>query len=442
MGAGRYRPSLGPADPRSDGRCRDVRYARTRWGTRCDAGLRGPVRPPAAPDPASRRSTSGRSRSRRSSTRTSPSSSACDDARPRRRHRVPAHRRDARRAQGPAPAARASRTLELDEELLRFEERDLLLARLLECKTFKDAADALAGADAAAPTAASPRVAGPEEPLPLAGARPARARRGSSALRGRGARVLAAPPARASSTPSTSRPIRASVARRDRRRCSTACRRGSRCTFRDARRRRRRPASRSIVRFLAVLELYKQGVVDLEQFENFGDAARCAALVGGRRTALDDGERRRLGRRAEPRRAGDRARTPKRRAATTSTIRRSTPRADEARRADRGGRARAPTEPVEPRVARRARRAAGRRRSRRSATSSPRGVRGDAAAASCSRASPAATASRRIPTSRRTSSGSCSKASTCASRARRSRRSRSSRTSSRSRAGRSRRSAA
>ena len=35
--------------------------------------------------------------------------------------------------------------LELDEELLRFEERDLLLARLLECKTFKDAAKALEG---------------------------------------------------------------------------------------------------------------------------------------------------------------------------------------------------------------------------------------------------------------------------------------------------------
>jgi segregation and condensation protein A len=32
---------------------------------------------------------------------------------------------------------------ELDEELLRFEERDLLLARLLECKTFKDAARVL-----------------------------------------------------------------------------------------------------------------------------------------------------------------------------------------------------------------------------------------------------------------------------------------------------------
>ena len=33
---------------------------------------------------------------------------------------------------------------ELDEELMRFEERDLLLARLLECKTFKDAARVLA----------------------------------------------------------------------------------------------------------------------------------------------------------------------------------------------------------------------------------------------------------------------------------------------------------
>ena len=33
--------------------------------------------------------------------------------------------------------------VELDEELLRFEERDLLLARLLECKTFKDAARAM-----------------------------------------------------------------------------------------------------------------------------------------------------------------------------------------------------------------------------------------------------------------------------------------------------------
>src|SRR5690349_16829726 len=34
-------------------------------------------------------------------------------------------------------------TVDLDEELALWSERDLLLARLLECKTFKDAADEL-----------------------------------------------------------------------------------------------------------------------------------------------------------------------------------------------------------------------------------------------------------------------------------------------------------
>ena len=53
--------------------------------------------------------------------------------------------------------------LELDEELLRFEERDLLLARLLECKTFKDAAKALEGLMRRADRSV-PRTAGPEEP--------------------------------------------------------------------------------------------------------------------------------------------------------------------------------------------------------------------------------------------------------------------------------------
>src|SRR3954467_15961058 len=53
---------------------------------------------------------------------------------------------------------------ELDEELLRFEERDLLLARLLECKTFKDAARALEGRIRRADRSV-PRTAGPEEPF-------------------------------------------------------------------------------------------------------------------------------------------------------------------------------------------------------------------------------------------------------------------------------------
>ena len=47
--------------------------------------------------------------------------------------------------------------VDLDEELALWEERDLLLARLLECKTFKDAAVVLAGlADDAGPVVAPP----------------------------------------------------------------------------------------------------------------------------------------------------------------------------------------------------------------------------------------------------------------------------------------------
>ena len=53
---------------------------------------------------------------------------------------------------------------ELDEELLRFEARDLLLARLLECKTFKDAAAAVASLISRADRSL-PRTAGPEEPF-------------------------------------------------------------------------------------------------------------------------------------------------------------------------------------------------------------------------------------------------------------------------------------
>src|SRR5262245_60761845 len=54
--------------------------------------------------------------------------------------------------------------LDLDEELLRFEQRDLLLARLLECKTFKDAAAALQSLSRRAERSL-PRVVGPEEPF-------------------------------------------------------------------------------------------------------------------------------------------------------------------------------------------------------------------------------------------------------------------------------------
>jgi segregation and condensation protein A len=54
--------------------------------------------------------------------------------------------------------------VDLDEELMRFEERDLLLARLLECKTFQDAARVMSERLQTA-SRSVPRTAGPEEPF-------------------------------------------------------------------------------------------------------------------------------------------------------------------------------------------------------------------------------------------------------------------------------------
>jgi segregation and condensation protein A len=71
--------------------------------------------------------------------------------------------------------------IDLDDELALWEERDLLLARLLECKTFKDVAQVLSSlADTAAKC--FPRIAGLDErfaelaPDPLEGLNPARLR--------------------------------------------------------------------------------------------------------------------------------------------------------------------------------------------------------------------------------------------------------------------------
>src|SRR5262249_38987090 len=72
--------------------------------------------------------------------------------------------------------------VDLDEEFGVWEERDLLLARLLECKTFKDAAEVLDRLRATA-SQAYPRCSGPEErylgltPDLLAGLTPHRLRR-------------------------------------------------------------------------------------------------------------------------------------------------------------------------------------------------------------------------------------------------------------------------
>ena len=155
---------------------------------------------------------------------------------------------------------------EAEEELALLEERDLLLARLLECKTFKDAARALEGRMRKADRSV-PRTAGPEEPYrwmapdPLERVRP-------DALRAAALRMLAAAPAVIVDTDHVA-PVRASV--RDAvesvlRLLPESEPMSFRALVSGAPHR-----LEVIVRFLAVLELYKQGMVDILQFTNFGE---------------------------------------------------------------------------------------------------------------------------------------------------------------------------
>ena len=156
--------------------------------------------------------------------------------------------------------------LDLDEELALWEERDLLLARLLECKTFKDAARELERMAGVAGRS-YPRVAGLEErflglmPDLLEGVTPDELRR--SFLRA----MTPKPSVRV--TLDHVAPIRASV--RDAViELLDELPRAGRITF------RRLTAGLGdrleiVVRFLAVLELFKQGAVDLDQAEAFGE---------------------------------------------------------------------------------------------------------------------------------------------------------------------------
>jgi segregation and condensation protein A len=169
---------------------------------------------------------------------------------------------------------------ELDEELLRFEERDLLLARLLECKTFKDAARAIDSLVRRADRSL-PRRAGPEEPFASITPDPLE-RVAPSKLLAVVLRALAAKP-EATIEVEHIAPIRASV--RDAVETVLAA-----LPHRDPVPFRQLVADaptrlETIVRFLAVLELYKQGVIDLEQFDNFAEL-RVRRLREGE-TALD-----------------------------------------------------------------------------------------------------------------------------------------------------------
>lgn len=155
---------------------------------------------------------------------------------------------------------------DLDEEFAMWEERDLLLARLIECKTFKDVARVFAVlADDA--DLSFPRTVGPDERF--AGLLP-------DLLEGTSVRRLQSAAIRAF-TPKPEpivdlfhvTPIKITVADAVTELIDELPRVG-RISF------RRLTADLGerievIVRFLAVLELFKQGHVELDQPERFGD---------------------------------------------------------------------------------------------------------------------------------------------------------------------------
>jgi len=156
--------------------------------------------------------------------------------------------------------------VDLDEELALWEERDLLLARLLECKMFKDAATVL---NQLAVTAglAVPRTVGPDErfaalmPDLLEGVTPQRLH--AALLRA----LTPRPVPRVDLHHVT--PITLTVADAVAELIDELPRVG-RITF-AALTADLVERIEVIVRFLAILELFKQGYVDVDQVERFGD---------------------------------------------------------------------------------------------------------------------------------------------------------------------------
>ena len=156
--------------------------------------------------------------------------------------------------------------VDLDDELALWEERDLLLARLLECKTFKDVSQ-LFGALADEAGRSFPRRVGPDErfvglaPDPLSGLTPLR-------MRDAAIRALTPKPVPTIDLFHVA-PIRVSVADAVAELVDELPRVG-RITF------ARLTSSLVerldvIVRFLAVLELFKQGLLEVDQADRFGE---------------------------------------------------------------------------------------------------------------------------------------------------------------------------
>jgi segregation and condensation protein A len=155
---------------------------------------------------------------------------------------------------------------DIDEEIALYEARDLLLAKLLECKTFRDAGDALARMASAA-ARSFPRTAGLEPrfltlmPDLLAGVTAVHVH---DAL----VRVLTPKPLPRVDLYHVA-PIRVSVGEVVDQLTESLPSRGP-ITFRAL---TEGLATRIdvVVHFLALLELYKNGLVDLGQGQNFGE---------------------------------------------------------------------------------------------------------------------------------------------------------------------------
>lgn len=157
--------------------------------------------------------------------------------------------------------------VDLDDELALWEERDLLLARLLECKTFKDVA-AVFGRFADDADRSFPRETGPDErfadlvPDLMDGVTPKR-------IHSAFVRAITPKPEPPRIDLYHVNPIRVSVADALAELIDELPRAGrisfSRLTSGLVER------LEVIVRFLALLELFKQGAVELDQTERFGD---------------------------------------------------------------------------------------------------------------------------------------------------------------------------
>ena len=156
--------------------------------------------------------------------------------------------------------------MDLDEELALWSERDLLLARLLDCKTFKDVASVFSQLTERA-SLSFPRRSGPDErfadllPDMLDGVTPVRLQRAYL-------RVTQPKPTNSIDLFHVA-PIRASVADALMEMLDTLPKLGK-VTFRQITE-AIHDRIEVVVRFLAVLELYKQGRVTLEQSDRFGD---------------------------------------------------------------------------------------------------------------------------------------------------------------------------